>query len=95
MTRAEGRYSHAEGKETKALHECSHAAGFRAASTANRQFVWNGKNANYNAVGLIGTFNVNPENGPSGFYIGNESLCSIINGSGDSCASSACANLSA
>lgn len=83
-TYAKDYYSHAEGTCTYAEGYASHAEGYAArTNTSDRySFAWNG-DANkssyttYNSHGQ-GTFNINPENGLSGFYIGEQNLAGIL-----------------
>ena len=84
--------SHVEGWQTSADGEFAYAGGYKAYANANNQFVWNGAskatsdpvyigNDGIYASGQYkgyGTFNVNPMGGLSGFYIGGDNLCAII-----------------
>lgn len=91
-TCAIGNNSHAEGGRTAALGMASHADGVLAAtaewyaenthSYSNAHmyaYAWSGiaTNGFYYSHGQ-GTFNVNPEGGASGFYIGETSLVDLI-----------------
>ena len=77
-------YAHVEGYQTEARGKCSHAAGYNVRIDDDYAFAWNGissipAKSKYRANG-IGTFNINPANGISGFYIGDKSLASYIDG---------------
>lgn len=86
-TKTHGKYAHAEGEYTEAYGIASHTAGIRAKTNKDDAyaFSWNGlssyanndTNNMYPSHG-IGTFNINPVDGLSGFYIGEESLDCII-----------------
>lgn len=78
-------YSVAEGHNVSAYGAFQHAAGFNVEAISNETFafVWNGKNLygydnRYTSHGA-GSFSINPENGLSGFYIGEQSLANILN----------------
>lgn len=76
-----GYAAHAEGRECQALGDHSHAAGFRSKGLHNESWVWSGtmqEAGQYYLDHGTGTFNVNPNNGLSGFYIGQENLSSIL-----------------
>lgn len=81
-TYAKGNWSHAEGEETQALKRCTHAAGKLAKANQDRQWVWNGVASTYDPTTTVsagaGSFCINPANGINGFYIGNQSLSSIL-----------------
>ena len=74
-----GRNSHAEGYYTTAIGAASHAAGTYAVSRDDRSWTWQGKNVSnkYLSHG-DGTFNINPDGGADGFYIGDQSLSSML-----------------
>lgn len=68
---------HTEGYATSALASYSHAAGLKACASASYSYVWNGTNNQY--VGHNkGSFSINPQDGLSGFWIGNQNLGEII-----------------
>ena len=75
-TRAFGEMAHSEGYQTRALADMTHAAGMHAIAKDKVSWVWNGctTTGKYGARILssngIGTFNVYPRDGLSGFYIG-------------------------
>lgn len=79
-----GFYAHAENESNKAIGRSSHASGKYAIAKDDLAYVWNG-NANNNnnefSSNGIGTFNINPLSGINGFYIGTESLSTIIQNS--------------
>ena len=83
-TRA-GANAHAEGYGTSAIGSASHAAGRYAAATNINTWIWNGDNSrsfsNPYTSTVSGSFNINPVNGISGFFIGTESLSAIIRSS--------------
>ena len=69
--------AHAEGCQTSALGMYTHAAGYKACANTSYSYVWNGGTAEY--VGHeTGSFNVNPRNGLSGFWIGEQNLGELI-----------------
>lgn len=86
-TTASGTYSHAEGGNTTASGYLSHAAGYMA-QTRNvdaYSFAWNGDRARsdqYSSNGP-GTFNINPAGGLDGFWIGEQTLFSILTNKAD------------
>lgn len=78
------RFSVAEGQNVSAYGTYQHAAGYNVEAISNETFafVWNGKNLygynnRYKSHGA-GTFSLNPENGLSGFYIGEKHLADIL-----------------
>lgn len=59
----------------------SHAAGYHAMANNDYSWVWNGDtNVNNYSDTRTGTFNINPVDGASGFYIGNQSLQDYLDG---------------
>ena len=89
-TYAAGRPSHAEGSETTAAGIASHADGYRAVTAASGNgsgassphdyaFAWQGVSTGgyYRSHGA-GTYNVNPVGGIGGFYVGEDSLASLL-----------------
>ena len=82
-TSARGSAAHSEGSYTSAGGNYSHAAGERAVvnSADHRAFAWQGAatttNEFYRSHGP-GTFNLNPEGGAAGIYIGEETLKSVV-----------------
>lgn len=78
-TNAVGTNAHAEGWGTKALGVASHASGLSANVPDDYAFAWNGNDnkAVYTSHG-IGTFNINPKNSLSGFYIGNDNFIQCV-----------------
>ncbi len=70
--------AHAEGYNTKALGDVSHAAGINVDVNEDYAFGWNGdRMASYSSHGA-GTFNINPKNGLSGFYIGQDNFIQCV-----------------
>ena len=86
-TTSSGDYSHAEGGSTTASGDYSHAAGYMA-QTRNidaYSFAWNGdetRTDQYSSHGP-GTFNINPYGGLDGFWIGEQTLFSILTNKAD------------
>ena len=81
-TTASGNNSHAEGFLTTASGDCSHAEGYYAHTKKqdSSAFAWNGdetRTTPYESHGS-GTFNINPVGGTDGFYIGEQTLSSVI-----------------
>lgn len=78
-------YSSVIGQHLSANSTNSTAFGFNAETLSADQFsfVWNGKNLygydNRYASHGAGTFSLNPENGISGVYIGEDTLASMLN----------------
>ena len=84
-TTAMGYYSHAEGQNTTAIADGSHTDGIYSITLRYHDgaFVWNGdgsksENNPYTSHGY-GTFNINPDGGLGGFWIGEQTLEAIIN----------------
>lgn len=75
---ASGDYSHVEGINTRAEGTASHTEGVNSFATNNYAFVWNGDNSITNYSHGDGTFNINPENGLEGFYIGETNLSYLL-----------------
>ena len=83
-TTASGYCSHAEGSYTTASGYYSHAEGYLSQTKEDDiyAFAWNGdesktEEAPYKSNGP-GTFNINPLGGLDGFYIGEQTLASIL-----------------
>lgn len=78
-TTAKGANSHAEGEGTQANGYASHASGVKAIATENFSFAWSGisSTTDYSSHGQ-GTFNINPANEISGFWIGTKNLGQYI-----------------
>lgn len=79
---ASGKYSHAEGFQTTAEGPSSHAEGYKAQTKTEDDyaFSWNGdtkRTEPYISHGK-GTFNINPEGGADGFYIGERKLSEVM-----------------
>lgn len=86
-TKAEGFGSHAEGSNTTASGDYSHTEGFKAQTKPDDKYAysWNGEETRaepYVSHGK-GTYNVNPEGGLSGFYIGEQKLSDVMAGKAD------------
>ena len=84
---ASGEHAHAEGCSTTAAGDYSHAEGFYAHTKEQDiyAFVWNGDGmrlAPYESHGS-GTFNINPFGGLDGFFIGEQTLASILTNKAD------------
>lgn len=77
-TTAKGENSHAEGTNTVALGIASHASGINTNVSNDYAFGWNGKSAETYSSHGNGTFNINPANGISGFWIGTKNLGQYI-----------------
>lgn len=69
-----------QGESVKATHKSGIALGISAEAVHTNSFVWNGNDniENYQSHGERGTFNINPEAGVNGFYIGQQTLSTII-----------------
>ena len=81
-TTASGEGSHAEGASATASGNFSHAEGVMSQTLSGHNFayVWNGdaeREAPYDSHGA-GTFNINPAGGLNGFWIGEQTLFSIL-----------------
>lgn len=81
-TVATGKHSLADGLGTKALGNYSVSLGVSAETEYERSFVWSGVGTEKKTAKGIGTFNVWPEGGSAGFYVGGTSLDRIIAGGG-------------
>ena len=84
-TTASGDGSHAEGFGTTASGNCSHADGYWCEARNTYAFTWNGDSTiqePYLSHGK-GTFNVNPYGGLDGFWIGEQTLYSILTNKAD------------
>ena len=84
---ASGNNSHAEGFLTTASGDCSHAEGYYAHTKKqdSSAFAWNGdetRTTPYESHGS-GTFNINPVGGMDGFWIGEQTLASILTNKAD------------
>ena len=78
-------YAIAEGASTSALGVFSHSAGTYAVAKDNNAVAWSGKVVGYPSYGVTpyeshgqGTFNIDPLDGLSGFYIGEVNLSNVI-----------------
>ena len=86
-TRSDGDGSHAEGDNTFAFANYSHVEG-RLAQTLkghDHAYVWSGdgkRNTPYNSHDA-GTFNINPAGGLDGFWIGEQTLYTILTNKAD------------
>lgn len=83
---ADGIGTHAEGYLTTAWGVYSHASGVKSLTKNGHKYAyaWNGdetRTAPYTSNGP-GTFNINPAGGLSGFWIGAQTLASIISSQG-------------
>lgn len=69
-----------QGESVKATEKGGIALGISAEAVHTNSFVWNGNDniENYQSHGERGTFNINPEQGVNGFYIGEKTLSAII-----------------
>ena len=90
---ASGEHAHSEGYYAIASGNYSHAEGFYAHTKAQDRhaFAWNGDEARiapYESHGA-GTFNINPYGGMDGFYIGEQTLSSILTNKADKASISA------
>ena len=86
-TTASADYSHAEGYYTTASGNYSHAEGYLAHTKEQDDyaFAWNGddtRQAPYESHGP-GTFNINPAGGLNGFWIGEQTLYTILTNKAD------------
>ncbi len=70
---AVGTCSHAEGFSTAAFGDYSHAEGRNCIAKHDNSFAWSGNWTQYSS-NADGSFNIDPVNGLSGFYIGKTSL---------------------
>ena len=75
--------SHAEGRYTKASASVSHSDGFYSHASNVYSYVWSGLDAEAHGADYYGshgpgTYNINPEGGLCGLYIGNSSLSQIL-----------------
>ena len=89
VTIAVGDYSHAEGAGTTAAGDYSHVDGVLAMTKYqdNYAFAWSGDYEReeydpYESHG-VGTFNINPVGGLNGFYIGEQTLYTILTNKAD------------
>ena len=85
FTKAVGEYSHAEGEGTIAAGRCSHADGCMSQTLPDDDysFAWNGDDAiDYYSHGR-GTFNINPVGGLDGFWVGEQTLFSLLTNKAD------------
>ena len=86
-TKAIGKYSHAEGNDSIAMGYFSHAEGYSSQTRDgdHSAFAWNGditRTTRYTSHGA-GTFNINPAGGLNGFYIGEQTLYTILTNKAD------------
>lgn len=75
-----GTNSLAVGTNVSAVGQYSVALGYNSQALSNQAFTWNGDNTyvtKYQSHGE-GTFNINPRNGLSGMYIGQQTFASIL-----------------
>ena len=70
--------THAEGYQTSAIGIASHASGIKTNVSNDYAFGWNGKSDETYSSHGNGTFNINPANGISGFWIGTKNLGQYI-----------------
>ena len=72
--------SFVQGESVRATQKGGIALGISAEAKHTNSFVWNGNDniENYESHGERGTFNINPEDGVDGFYIGQKTLSAII-----------------
>lgn len=79
-TIARGEQSIAGGTNTLAVGDNSIALGVSVSANGNNTFAWSGVSSDtgYLSKG-IGTFNINPVNGVSGFYLGDKNLGTVLN----------------
>ena len=86
-----GKFAHAEGVHSGANGYASHAAGSYGCANHDYAWVWSGVTypAGHSETEAEiaartshgkGTFTINPQGGTSGFFIGNTSLASLLNG---------------
>ena len=70
------------GRYLKMQHNGSMGAGIRAYSSNTYQFVWNpgstSTTAYFTPSGGKGSFNINPENGLRGFYVGTDDFVQCV-----------------
>ena len=78
-TVAAGDFSHAEGCGTRAAGDFSHAEGYGTHAIDPYSWAWSGggSQATYSSHGS-GTFNINPDAGAAGVYIGEDTLVKVI-----------------
>lgn len=80
-TKAIGTCSHAEGTDSIAEGNYSHAGGVKSHAVELFSYAWCGENRSstnrYKSHG-VGTYNINPEGGLGGLYIGDSSLSQIL-----------------
>lgn len=76
-TTASGDFSHSEGLSTVASGKASHASGVNATSKDDYAFTWSGAGS-YSSHGQ-GTFNIKPDGGLSGFFVGDKPIMSFMN----------------
>lgn len=84
---ASGDYSHAEGVYTISSGTGSHTSGLNSQTLEghNYAFAWNGDHTRmtpYTSHGA-GTFNINPDGGLNGFWIGEQTLYTILTNKAD------------
>lgn len=79
-TNKEAYYAHAEGMDTRAEGRASHASGRKAIAREEHgtSFVWSCLSGQSYYSHANGSFNVNPQDGLNGFYVGENSLCNIL-----------------
>ena len=84
FTSAIASYTHSEGNRTAAYGSTSHAAGVSAYADHDYSWCWNGNkpavptiNGRYHSK-ATGSFCINPANGISGFYIGEDNFVNCV-----------------
>ena len=74
--------SYANGVQVSAMNYRTIALGYKASTTQQGQFVWNGYTSEQKPYTpsntMQGSFNINPTNGISGFYIGQMNFISCV-----------------
>lgn len=78
-TIARGKQSIAGGTNTLAKGDNSIALGVSVSANKDNTFAWSGKSLETYQSNGIGTFNINPSGGVSGFYIGDKNLGTVLN----------------
>lgn len=80
-TATAGTFSVAAGMQVSAVGQYSAVFGYNSKALSNQSFVWNGDDT-YQAAAYqdhgAGSFNINPRNGLSGMYVGQQSFASIL-----------------
>ena len=81
QTSAIGVRSHSEGAFTEAQANTSHAAGIHSHAKHVQSWCWSGLSTDINNMYESkgpGTFNINPQKGLSGFYIGSDNFAQCV-----------------